>query len=522
MKKGGPSGAEESAPSRAGQDQSRKEMTRGAGLALLGRLGALVEAAGFPIFLWLYGSVTFGLFATLYAIVRMASGVTQMGMDVALQRFIPSYDDEDAIHRTLAIALLITMGAGIIGALLLIFYAPMLARMIDGDGEDTQHIVTVIRIYAVTLPLWTSVEVLTASVRSRRKFGPEIRIRFFYEQILRIVIAVGLAFVGLTTYGLFLAHILSLAIAALLSFFLVARFYDYKRLFMAGYDPKLAKAMLHFALPMMPATLIQRIFSEFPVLVLNIIIPGAAGASAAGFYSIARKLSSVMQVIHNSFDYVVAPLAAFQKGRGDRETLADMYAYSTRLMVAFGVILAGAMVGSHHALLDMLGPESEPAAVALVILVLGRLLTFFFGQAPAMVRSLSSTYWTLGNGLLGLLAMLGLLYLLVESHGPAGAALAAAAGLILSRGVALIEVYFLSRLWPYSKEMWKPLFVSICLSLILFTSGVLLKNTLAPVQILVLVVLLILSILAFFRYGLSAPDAKALGRLAHFARRGLH
>ncbi|GER03518.1 hypothetical protein JCM17846_12000 [Iodidimonas nitroreducens] len=317
-------------------------MTRGAGLALLGRMGALVEAAGFPIFLWLYGSVTFGLFATLYAIVRMASGVTQMGMDVALQRFIPSYDDEDVIHRTLAIALVITMGAGIIGALFLIIYAPLLAQMINGNGEDNQHIVTVIRLYAVTLPLWTSVEVLTASVRSRRKFGPEIRIRFFYEQILRILIAVGLAFAGFTIYGLFLAHILSLAIAALLSFFLVARFYDYKRLFMAGYDPKLAKAMLHFALPMMPATLIQRIFSEFPVLVLNIIIPGAAGASAAGFYSIARKLSSVMQVIHNSFDYVVAPLAAFQKGRGDRETLADMYAYSTRLMVAFGVILAGA------------------------------------------------------------------------------------------------------------------------------------------------------------------------------------
>ncbi|GER03519.1 hypothetical protein JCM17846_12010 [Iodidimonas nitroreducens] len=121
-----------------------------------------------------------------------------------------------------------------------------------------------------------------------------------------------------------------------------------------------------------------------------------------------------------------------------------------------------------------------------------------------------------------MLAMLGLLYLLVESHGPAGAALAAAAGLILSRGVALIEVYFLSRLWPYSKEMLKPLFVSICLSLILFTAGVLLKNTLAPVQILVLLMLLVLSILAFLRYGLSAPDAKALGRLARFARRGLH
>ncbi|GER08561.1 hypothetical protein JCM17843_28710 [Kordiimonadales bacterium JCM 17843] len=434
----------------AAHQSARKEMTRGASLALLARLGALVEAAGFPIFLWLYGSVTFGLFATLYAFVRIASGVTQMGMDVALQRFVPSYDNEVDVLRALLVALVTTLSAGILGALTLIVFAPDIARLINGEGQDITHVVAIIRVYAWTLPLWTSVEVLTACVRARRKFGPEIRIRFFYEQVLRILFAVILAVAGMTAYGLFLAHIVSMAIAAILSMALVSRYFDLKKLPTIGFDPKLAGTMLHYALPMMPATLIQRFFSELPVVLLNVIIPGAAGATAAGLYSIARKLSSVMQVIHNSFDYVIAPLTAFQKGRGGRDAIADMYAYSTRLMIAFGLVLAGGMIGARHALLDLLGPEAKPAAVALVILVLGRLSTFFFGQAPAMVRILASTYWTLANGILGLLAMGALLYFLVDDYGPAGAAIAASAGLIISRGLPLFEVAVLSRLWPYS------------------------------------------------------------------------
>ena len=499
--------------------KERKEMARGASLAFLGRFGAIIEAASFPLFLWLYGSVTFGLFATLWAIVRMATAVTQMGMDIALQRFLPSYDSEDKVHRGLAVALAVTFGAGLLGAFLMVFLAPWIARFVDGEGGNTAQTVSIIRLYAWCLPLWTLVEVLTASVRARRRFGPEIRIRFFYEQLLRIVIAAGLALAGFTVYGLFIAHVASMAIATVLSVLLVMRFYELKRLVRAGFDPDIAKEMIFYALPMMPATLIQRFFSELPVVLLNILIPGNPGTIAAGYYTIARKISSVMQVIHNSFDYVIAPLAAFQSGHGARAAIADMYAYSTRLMIALGILLAAGVLGIRHALVGGFGPEARPAMTALLILVLGRLITFFFGQAPAIIRTLSSTWWTLANGLAGLAVMVGLLALLVGQYGAVGAAVAASVGLVVTRGLALVEVAYLNRMWPYSRAMVRPLFVSLLGAIALFGLGEVVRPMPVAVQIFLLVLVFAMCFLALLRYGLSSEDAVALGGVARFARR---
>lgn len=498
----------------------RRELMRGAGMALLGRLGALIEAASFPLFLWLYGPVTFGLFATLWALVRIASGVTQMGMDVALPRFVPLYEnDPDQQLRCVSIALLVSMAVGIAGGIALAALAPVIAPFIGGADSSADTILA-IRTYAPVLPLWTLVEVLTAAIRSRRRFGPEIRIRFFYEQVLRVVFAVLLAVLGVSFLGLFIAQLLSAAISGLLAFNLLGKNFAINRLFKVKADWRLTREMLHYALPMMPSTLIQRFISELPVVILNIIIIGPAGAVAAGYYSIARKISSVMQIIHNSFDYVIAPLAAFRKGTEDMAHIADMYGYTARLMVAWGAILAAALIALSAPILAAIGPWSAQAANALVILVIGRYITFFFGQAPAIIRTLGSTWWTLANGVLGLLTMILLLVALVEDHGATGAAIAASAGLIVIRGLAIWEVKWVSGMNPYTREMWRPAIISLILGMVLVAAGEL-DQAISPVfHFPVLALVIVLSLLFLLRYGFSAEDAKALGRLGRFARKG--
>src|SRR3546814_8732527 len=67
--------------------------------------------------------------------------------------------------------------------------------------------------------------------------------------------------------------------------------------------------------------------------------PGASGAAAAGLFTIARKLSSVVQLVRIAFVYVLAPLAASAE-RADRAQVADIYAYATRLILAIALPLA--------------------------------------------------------------------------------------------------------------------------------------------------------------------------------------
>jgi len=497
----------------------RRSLAKGAGLAVLGRLGALVEAASFPLFLWLYGPVAFGAYATIWAVTRIATGVTVMGMDVAIQRFAPALAGEDAVHRALSVALATAGTASLVGAGAMAVFAPELAQLAEWGGTAPAAGPLAVRLFALALPLWTAMELLTAAVRARRKFGPEIRIRAFYEPAARIVFAVALAGAGVTTHGLFAAHLLSMALACALSVDLARRFYTLRRCLRPGRDPGQARRLLAYAAPMMPANLIIRLFSELPIIALNALTAGAAGTASAGYYAIARKIASLLQLVYNAFDYVLTPLAAHREGQADRAAVADMYAFSARLMIALGLVLAGFLIAGRHLFVGVLGPESAPAGAALAVLAAGRLVTFFFGQAAATVRTLGSTLWSLMNGGLGLVVMLALLPVLIRAFGAPGAAGAAAAGLIVARGLPCLEVGLFYRLWPYSAALRRPALVGAAGAGGLLLMGELSADWPIAGQIAVIGMALVLAMLSLLRYGLSSADAAAFGKLGRRLRR---
>src|SRR3546814_16758653 len=69
------------------------------------------------------------------------------------------------------------------------------------------------------------------------------------------------------------------------------------------------------------------------------MIPGGAGAAAAGLYGIARKLSSIPQLVRMAFSYVMGPLASAQ-ARLDRSEIQHHFEFATRMSV-LSVITSG-------------------------------------------------------------------------------------------------------------------------------------------------------------------------------------
>ncbi|RMF14387.1 MAG: hypothetical protein D6757_06355 [Alphaproteobacteria bacterium] len=497
----------------------RRALLGGAGLAFLGRLGALVEAASLPIFLALYGPVLFGLYATLWAAARLLSAGTQMGMVLALQRFVPALeDDEAAVHRVVGIAFVTVLFAGVLAALAVVAAAPEIAARLDREGALGSDAIGIVRLYAWILPGWSMVEVLTASVRARRRFGPEIRVRVFYEQAARLVLATGLAFAGVHRYGLFVAHLASVLFAALLAWRLTVRFYDRRRLLAIGGDPVLIRRVIGYALPLVPSELIVRAFSELPVVLLNQLLPGAQAAAAAGFYAIARKIASVLQLVYNAFDYVLSPLAAWRHGKADMRAVADMYRYSTRLMLVIGAIVAAGLAAASDLLVALLGHEAGPVAPTLMLLLAGRYASFLFGQAQAVVRTTMPSWLVLLNGLAGLAVMLAGVLLLAPARGPVGAAIGAAAGLIVMHALAALELAVRYRLVAFSRELFRPLAVAWAAAAGLLAIDRAMAGWPASAQLLLLILLLVLSFALVLRYGLHDEDAEAFGSLARRLR----
>ncbi|RME66774.1 MAG: polysaccharide biosynthesis protein, partial [Alphaproteobacteria bacterium] len=277
-------------------------VARGAGTAFLGRAGAVIEAVSQPVFTQLFGLATYGMFIALWSYGRVAAMIADLAMTTALQRFGSAARNEETAHGVLRLALAVSTGLAVLLAALTCALAPVAARWLNVAAEDEAHLPAIIAFYAWSLPLWTFIEVATAAVRARHAFGPEIRVRIFYEQGSRLAFAIGFFFLGWHSYGLFAAHMASLSLAALLSLRLLTRYYDFGMLLRCPLNGDQRREILGFCLAMMPANLAKRLFSDLPPLLLNLMLPGAAGAQAAGLYGIARKIASVVQIVRQSFD----------------------------------------------------------------------------------------------------------------------------------------------------------------------------------------------------------------------------
>jgi O-antigen/teichoic acid export membrane protein len=200
-----------------------------------------------------------------------------------------------------------------------------------------------IAIFAWSLPLWIFVETATAAARAMRAFGPEIRLRIFWEQVARLIFAAGFFFAGTGFEGLLFGHLASLALTAWLSWKLLARYYDPALLLRAPLPPSLRAETLATGFAMLPPALARRAYNDLPPILLNAMIPGAGGATAAGLFGIARKIASIPLIVRQSFLYVLAPLASAQAAV-DRKEIAPLYSFSTHISLLLAVPLAGFLI----------------------------------------------------------------------------------------------------------------------------------------------------------------------------------
>lgn len=488
-------------------------LAKGVGMAFLGRLGGLIEVAALPILAGLYGSETLGLFFTLWSAVRVSTTLSEFAMSTTLQRFVPRTEDPRRAADILKIAVLTSLLISTSIATAFTVFAPQLAGIIHAGEADQVHLVAIIRVYAWVLPFWTLTEVLTASVRAHRRFGPEIRIRIFYEQGLRLTGAVIFSVLGFQSLGLFMAHLFSVAAAAFLALRLAVSFYDVKGLLSRRGEPGLAREMMSFAMMMTPANLIKKLNSDLPILLLNQLLPGAAGAEAAAIYGIGRRIASLMQVIRQSFEYVVAPYASFRHARQERTALAEMYAFSTRLISCLVLPIGSIVILTRFDLLAPFSKDYQVAGGVILILALGRIMEGLTGPSSAMIEMMAGRLLPLINGLSGLTTLFVLQYWLTPEYGAVGAAVAAAAGLNVTSILSLGETWIFFRLQPYRLSLLRPLAVASGAALF---AGLVLPQVAkfgAVASITGGLAAVALSIFLLVRWGFEPRDVAALGRV---------
>jgi O-antigen/teichoic acid export membrane protein len=416
----------------------RHELARGAALAGLSRLGALIEIVSQPLLIWLFGLSPYGVYVSLWAGIVLISTLTDLAMTNALQRVVPQLDDGPA-HAAVRLAISVAVGAAVLAALLLWFNADAIARHISAASEDRAVLPLAVGLFAWALPLWMFIEVATSAARARRAFGPEIRLRVFWEQVARVMFAVGFFPTGLGLLGLVAAHLASLALTCAMCGPLLRRYFTLSRLMKEPITGALARRMLSTGASLLPSNLSRRALIQGPALGLILMLPGGRGAEAAGLFEVARRISTVPYFVRQSFDYVLAPLSS-STASGGAVAIAPLYQFASRVIAALVLPLSALLIFGGRDVLSIYRPEVMAALPLLIILVVGRTFDALAGPAQTVIEMTGHRGLPILNSLIGLAVWLPLSLFLVPKLGGFGMAVAVACATVAVALSALIEL----------------------------------------------------------------------------------
>lgn len=489
---------------------TQRDVAKGAGTALMSRLGGVIEVVAQPAYTWMFGLATYGLYTVLWSLVNLVENIADLGMTSALQRVVPQAETEEEAVLALRSALLMGLTPCLVIAAVASICAPWLAQVINVAADDRARLATGIALFAWALPLWALVEINTSALRARRAFGPEIRLRIFWEQLIRLAIATLLWAGGIDTLGLLVAHLVSLSITAGLSVRLLSRHYD-MRLLMASriVSPMFFKTWWA-GIAVLPSNIIGRMFSDAPPVILNLWFPGAQGAMAAGLYGIARKLASLVQLIRMTFSYVMGPLAS-AVAHHDREVVRSLYGFSTRLSIALAFPLAAALIGSGRDILTLFGPGAQAAWPLLVALTVARVVDAVGGPAGAIQQVISHQSRNAISSVSGLVIALALMPFLLTHFQMTGMAMAVGFGMASSSIITIIQLYRHDHIHPFSPAFFRTLAAGCLVSAAMVVLLVNLHAS-APIEIVATVATALAAVLLMYRFGLGQEDRLALGR----------
>ncbi|WP_430387313.1 lipopolysaccharide biosynthesis protein [Blastomonas fulva] len=513
---GGPAVSAAPAVSRASA-VSRTDVASGAALSGLARMGAVIEIITQPAFVWMFGLATYGTYIVLWAAVNLLATLTTLSLAQGLQRSVPAAPSREAEHGAVRYALLVTVIPSALLALAISLAAPWIAPAFAVGPEMRAALPQMIALFIWTLPLTVALEIATAAARAKRAFGPEIRLRIFWEQIARLIVAVALYALGVRLFGLFIAHIASLAITAWLSVRLLGRYYDLALLWRAPMPPALRRDTLKSGLATMPPNLARRAFNDLPPVLLGLALSGAGGAVAAGLFGIARKIASVPLIVRQTFLYVLAPLSAAQSA-ADPAEIAPLYRFANRLAAIVVLPLTGVMIAGGDALLLLFSPQAAAALPVLIVLLVGRAGETILGAATPIVEMTGHRMLPLANSLAGIAIAALVGWLTVPTLGATGMALAVSAGVVVSSWSAVVELWWSNGLGPFDSHFVRALACGVAGLAALWLIGVAFGGLHMALRAALQFALFFPLVWLGLKLGLDAEDKAALGKAGRTLR----
>jgi O-antigen/teichoic acid export membrane protein len=361
---------------KGGSDASRRQI-RGSSLLLAGRILSLAVNFATQVLIVRYLSKSaFGAFAYGLSMVSLGEALAVLGLDKAVSRFLPIYDEQRAFGKLFGTLLMVAgtvVGIGLGFALLAIGLHGFAGGNLASGGTE----LTVVLILICLSPIQALDDVLMATfaVFSKpraiffRKYvlAPALRLAAIALVILSASGVQELAAAYVVAGGLGVALYIVMLLQTLRSDGLLGHFHVRTLNFPV-------REVFGFALPLITVDLLFAVMNTTNVWMLQHF----GNPTDVADYRVVQPAARLNVLVMTSFTLLFTPLAARLFARGDKRGISELYWRSAAWIAIFSFpIFALTSVSSHELTVALFGERYAASAPILALLAIG----YYFNAA---------------------------------------------------------------------------------------------------------------------------------------------
>ena len=445
-------------------DHSLKKVARGTGIAIIGiTLGLLFNFIA-KLIIARYGlEANYGMFSMALAILTVAMMLACLGLHLGATRYIAYFrakDDTAKVRGAISVSLELTTVASLIISIVLFFSAEAIATNIFHNSQ----LAPFLRIFAIGTPFFALIYIIAAIFRGFDRVEPQVYFQYIMLNVLFIIFLVLIITIGLPFVAVFYAYLASLIIT-----FISAAIYTIKKLPQSiTFSDRKANAatrkeLLLFSLPLLGTAILG-----MSILWMDTIMLGYfKTAEVVGLYNAAYPLAQSLSSPPFALMLIYTPIVT---GLYSQNLMADIrrtYTIVTKWLafVTMPIFLVLCLY-PEYVLHLLFGSTYIVAAPALRILSIGFIVDALPSPSLATLIALGKSRFIMWATLAAATVNIILNIALIPPLGIVGAAIASAASLALFSIVKSVKLYASYRIQPLSKNLLKPLVISVILALL--------------------------------------------------------
>lgn len=436
-------------------DEKSTKLATGSLIILVGTIAARTFEYGTQIAVArALGPADYGLLTLGISILFGLTTLSVFGMDAALSRYIPYFagrDERARMNGTVAFGVVVpSVFALVLGSGLFIF-APLLNQRVFGE----ENLVPVLRLFAVMVPLSTIVMVNNASLRGFERMKDIAIVDAFIWKFTRLVFVIVALFLSYELYGVLVGYLFSYLLAVGVGGWLLWRATPVIRTIKIR---EIIGEVTDFAKPMFASRLFGRGRREVDTVFIGALMT----SGAVGVYNTAFTLSYVLSIGLNAVNTTLLPSLSDSYSRGDLDEFRSTYRLGARWSFYFTFpAFIFILIFPSDIIALFFGDQYRPAGFALVLLAGGTLVSVLMGSVYEALTALGRTRIIMTFTFLSFVFNLVANYLLIQSFGIEGAAVATAGSLVVINTLAFIFLLIKYQVNPISTgHLWYTLSVT--------------------------------------------------------------